>query len=564
MHWIWNTDHKVIALQFLWSAALFLLVGGAMAVAMRWQLAFPGHPIPVIGHLLPSTIVSDDGALIPGGYNMLVTMHGTILVFFVAMPVLIGVFGNFLIPLKIGAGDMAFPALNEISYWLFFVSGVVMMGSLFMPGGAPGTGWTAYAPLSSFAKYNGTPLGQTLWCTALFLNGLSSLTGAVNYITTVITMRAPGMTMFRMPLPVWAIFLTAILLILAIPVLSAAAALIIFDLNFGTTFYKPSGGGQPLLWQHLFWFFGHPEVYILILPAMGLTSEILSVNARKPVFGYKAMVWAMIAIGFLGFIVWGHHMYVSGMNLTLSAAFGVSTMVIAVPSAIKTFNWMGTIWRGNIHYTVPMAFAVAFVSMFVIGGLSGIFMAATPIDLFVHHTYFIVAHFHYVLFGGSIFSAFAALYFWFPKMSGRMFNNTLGWIHFWMTFVFFNLTFFPMHNLGLSGMMRRISDPTVYDCLRQVQPLNVVCTIGAMGLGLSTIPFLINMIWSLRSGPKAPANPWNSTTLEWTLSHPIQHGNFPVTPTVYHGPYEYSVPGLEKDYLPQNEKAPAHVTLEAH
>ena len=564
MHWIWNTDHKVIALQFLWSAALFLIVGGAMAVAMRWQLAFPGHPIPVIGHLLPSTIVSDDGALIPGGYNMLVTMHGTILVFFVAMPILIGVFGNFLIPLKIGAGDMAFPALNEISYWLFFISGVVMMGSLFMPGGAPGTGWTAYAPLSSFAKYNGTPLGQTLWCTALFLNGLSSLTGAVNYITTVITMRAPGMTMFRMPLPVWAIFLTAILLILAIPVLSAAAALIIFDLNFGTTFYKPSGGGQPLLWQHLFWFFGHPEVYILILPAMGLTSEILSVNSRKPVFGYKAMVWAMIAIGFLGFIVWGHHMYVSGMNLTLSAAFGVSTMVIAVPSAIKTFNWMGTIWRGNIHYTVPMAFAVAFVSMFVIGGLSGIFMAATPIDLFVHHTYFIVAHFHYVLFGGSIFSALAAIYFWFPKMSGRMFNNTLGWIHFWMTFVFFNLTFFPMHNLGLSGMMRRISDPTVYDCLRQVQPLNVVCTIGAMGLGLSTIPFLINMIWSLRSGPKAPANPWNSTTLEWTLSHPIQHGNFPVTPTVYHGPYEYSVPGLEKDYLPQNEKAPSHVTLEAH
>jgi cytochrome c oxidase subunit I len=564
MHWIWNTDHKVIALQFLWSAALFLIVGGAMAVAMRWQLAFPGHPIPVIGHLLPSTIVSDDGALIPGGYNMLVTMHGTILVFFVAMPILIGVFGNFLIPLKIGAGDMAFPALNEISYWLFFISGVVMMGSLFMPGGAPGTGWTAYAPLSSFAKYNGTPLGQTLWCAALFLNGLSSLTGAVNYITTVITMRAPGMTMFRMPLPVWAIFLTAILLILAIPVLSAAAALIIFDLNFGTTFYKPSGGGQPLLWQHLFWFFGHPEVYILILPAMGLTSEILSVNSRKPVFGYKAMVWAMIAIGFLGFIVWGHHMYVSGMNLTLSAAFGVSTMVIAVPSAIKTFNWMGTIWRGNIHYTVPMAFAVAFVSMFVIGGLSGIFMAATPIDLFVHHTYFIVAHFHYVLFGGSIFSALAAIYFWFPKMSGRMFNNTLGWIHFWMTFVFFNLTFFPMHNLGLSGMMRRISDPTVYDCLRQVQPLNVVCTIGAMGLGLSTVPFLINMIWSLRSGPKAPANPWNSTTLEWTLSHPIQHGNFPVTPTVYHGPYEYSVPGLEKDYLPQNEKAPSHVTLEAH
>jgi cytochrome c oxidase subunit I len=564
LHYLWNTDHKVIAMQFLFTSILYLVIGGACAEAMRWQLAWPGHPIPVLGHLLPSTVVSDDGALIPGGYNMLVTMHGTILIFFVAMPVLIGVFGNFLIPLKIGAGDMAFPALNELSYWLFSLSGLIMIGCFFCPGGAPGTGWTAYAPLSSNGAYNGTPLGQTLWCLSLFVNGLSSITGAVNYITTVITMRAPGMTMFRMPLPVWAIFVTAILLILAIPVLSAAAAMIIFDLNFGTSFYRPAGGGQPLLWQHLFWFFGHPEVYILVLPAMGFTSEILAVFSRKPVFGYKAMIYAMSVIGLLGFIVWGHHMYVSGMNLTLSALFGVSTMVIAVPSAIKTFNWMGTIWRGSIHYTVPMAFAVSFVSMFVIGGLSGIFMASTPVDLFVHHTYFIVAHFHYVIFGAIIFSLFAAIYFWFPKMSGRMFNDTLGWIHFWMTFVFFNLTFFPMHNLGLAGMMRRISDPTVYECLRQVQPLNVVCTIGAMGLGLSVVPFLINMFWSMRSGPKAPANPWHSTTLEWTVSHPIPHGNFAVTPTVHHGPYEYSVPGLQRDYLPQNEKAPSHVTLEAH
>ena len=564
MHYLWNTDHKVIAMQFLLSSIIYLVLGGSMAIAMRWQLAWPGHPIPILGHLFPSTIVSDDGALIPGGYNMLVTMHGTLLVFFVAMPVLIGVFGNFLIPLKIGAGDMAFPALNELSFWLFSLSGLIMIATFFCPGGAPGTGWTAYAPLSSHAAYNGTSLGQTLWCTSLFINGLSSLTGAVNYITTVITMRAPGMTMFRMPLPVWAIFVTAILLIFAIPVLSAAAALIIFDLNFGTSFYQPAGGGQPLLWQHLFWFFGHPEVYILVLPAMGFVSEILAVFSRKPVFGYKAMVYAMSIIGFLGFIVWGHHMYVSGMSLTLSALFSVSTMVIAVPSAIKTFNWMGTIWRGSIHYTVPMAFAVAFVSMFVIGGLSGIFMASTPVDLFVHHTYFIVAHFHYVIFGAIVFSVFAAIYFWYPKMSGRMWNPTLGWIHFWMSFVFFNLTFFPMHNLGLAGMMRRISDPTVYDCLRQVQPLNVVCTIGAMGLGLSTIPFLINMFWSLKYGPKAPANPWNSTTLEWTLDYPIPHGNFAVTPTVYHGPYEYSVPGMERDFLPQNEKAPAHVTLEAH
>jgi cytochrome c oxidase subunit 1 len=550
MHYLWNTDHKVIAMQFLFTSLIYLALGGSMAIAMRWQLAFPGHPIPILGHLLPSTVVSDDGALIPGGYNMLVTMHGTILVFFFAMPVLIGVFGNFLIPLKIGAGDMAFPA--------------VMIAAFFVPGGAPGTGWTAYAPLSSVGAYNGTCLGQTLWCISLFLNGLGSLTGSVNYITTVITMRAPGMTMFRLPLPVWTIFVTAILLIFAIPVLSAAAAMVVFDLNFGTSFFRPAGGGQPILWQHLFWFFGHPEVYILILPAMGFVSEILAVFSRKPVFGYKAMVYATCVLGIFGFIVWGHHMFVSGMGLFVGELFSLSTMVVAVPSAIKTFNWLGTIWRGSIHYTVPMAFAVAFVSMFVIGGLSGIFMASTPVDLFIHHTYFIVAHFHYVIFGGSVFSILAAIYFWYPKMSGRMWNETLGWIHFWMTLVFFNLTFFPMHNLGLAGMMRRISDPTVYDCLRQVQPLNVVCTIGAMGLGLSALPFLFNMFWSLKYGPKAPANPWNSTTLEWTIENPIQHGNFLVTPIVYNGPYEYSVPGMKKDFLPQNEKAPANVTLEAH
>jgi cytochrome c oxidase subunit 1 len=354
-------------------------------------------------------------------------------------------------------------------------------------------------------------------------------------------------------------------LIFAVPVLSAAAAMLFFDLNFGTSFFKPAGGGQPLLWQHLFWFFGHPEVYIMILPAMGLVSEIMPVFARKPVFGYKAMVYAMASIGFLGFIVWGHHMFVSGMNLTLSATFAVSTMVIAVPSGIKTFNWLGTVWKGSIEYTVPMCFTLGFVSMFVIGGLSGIFMASTPVDLFVHHTYFIVAHFHYVLFGGSLFAIFAGIYFWFPKMFGRMMNPTLGMIHFLATFIFFNLTFFPMHNLGLGGMMRRIADPTVYEHLRQLQPLNVLCTIGAFGLGLSTLVFFINLFYSLRYGAKAPNNPWLATTLEWTLpSPPTFHGNFPVIPTVYNGPYEYSVPGMEKDYLPQNEKAPAHVSLGAH
>ncbi|MEN9470221.1 MAG: hypothetical protein RL630_1954 [Verrucomicrobiota bacterium] len=561
--YLWTYDHKMIGLQYLWTALAFLFIGGALALGVRWQLGFPGAQVPIIGQLLPAT-VAVDGSIIPGGYNMLVTMHATVMVFFVVMPLLIGAFGNYLIPLQIGAGDMAFPLLNELSYWLYVLSGVILVAAFFVPGGAPGTGWTAYAPLSSVAAYNGTQIGQSLWGIAIFINGLSSIAGATNYITTIVNMRAPGLTMFRMPLPVWSLFITAILLVLAVPVLSAAAAMLFADLNLGTSFFSPAGGGQPLLWQHLFWFFGHPEVYIMVLPAMGLTSEILATFSRKPIFGYKAMVYAMVAIGFLGFIVWGHHMFVSGMNLTLSAAFSVSTMIIAVPSAIKTFNWMGTIWRGSIEFTTSMCFALAFVSMFVIGGLSGIFMASTPVDLFVHHTYFIVAHFHYVLFGGSIFSIYAALYFWFPKMFGKMLNETLGKWHFFTTLIFFNLTFFPMHNLGLGGMMRRIADPTVYEHLRQLQPLNVLCTIGAMGLGFSTFLFIWNVVISLRNGKKAPNNPWHSNTLEWTVQSPPGHGNFPKTPTVYHGAYEYSVPGMDKDYLPQNEPAPEGARLESH
>lgn len=564
MHYLWSYDHKMIGLQYLWTAFLFFLLGGALAMAVRYQLGFPNHPVPLIGRFLPSTLASDDGTIIPGGYNMLVTMHATIMVFFVVMPLLIGAFGNYLIPLKIGAGDMAFPLLNEVSYWLYVISGFFILAAFFAPGGAPGTGWTAYAPLSAVAIYNQTQVGQSLWGIAIFINGLASIAGATNYITTIITMRAPGMTMFRLPLTVWSLLITSILLIFAVPVLSAAAAMLFFDLNFGTSFFKPAGGGQPLLWQHLFWFFGHPEVYIMILPAMGLVSEIMPVFARKPVFGYKAMVYAMASIGLLGFIVWGHHMFVSGMNLTLSATFAVSTMVIAVPSGIKTFNWLGTVWKGSIEYTVPMCFTLAFVSMFVIGGLSGIFMASTPVDLFVHHTYFIVAHFHYVLFGGSLFAIFSGIYFWFPKMFGRMMNPTLGMIHFIATFLFFNLTFFPMHNLGLGGMMRRIADPTVYEHLRQLQPLNVICTIGAFGLGLSTLVFFVNLFYSIFKGPQAPDNPWLATTLEWTISSPPGHGNFPITPIVYNGPYEYSVPGMDKDYLPQNEKAPTNIQLEIH
>jgi cytochrome c oxidase subunit I len=562
--YIWSEDHKTIAIQYLFATLFFLIVGGVLAMGVRYQLAFPGVPVPLIGGLLPKWLVTDSGAFSPGGYNALFTMHATVMVFLVVMPLLVGVFGNFLIPLEIGAPDMAFPFFNALSFWLFFTSGIVLLASFFAPNGMPASGWTSYAPLSAHAAYNGTQAGQSLWCVGIFINGLSSIAGATNYITTVINMRAPGMKMFRLPLPVWALLVTAFLLLLAVPVLSAAAAMLFFDLNFGTSFFSGDNYGQPLLWQHLFWFFGHPEVYILILPAMGLASEIISVFSRKPIFGYKAMVFALMAIGVLGFIVWGHHMFVSGMNLLLSATFSFSTMVIAVPSAIKTFNWMGTVWGGSIRFTTPMCFALAFVSMFVIGGLSGIYMASTPVDLFIHHTYFIVAHIHYVLFGGSLFGVFAGIYFWYPKMFGRMMNEFWGKVHFVLMFMFFNLTFFPMHNLGLNGMMRRIADPTLYDHLRSQQPLQVFITLSAFGLGLSMIPFFINFFYCMFKGPKAPRNPWNSATLEWTLPSPPGHGNFEVTPTVYHGPYEYSVPGMPQDFLPQNQPAPDTAQLTVH
>jgi cytochrome c oxidase subunit I len=562
--YIWSEDHKTIALQYLFASMFFLCVGGLLAMGVRYQLAFPNTPVPLIGWLLPHWLVNDAGAIQPAGYNALFTMHATVMVFLVIMPFLIGVFGNYLIPLQLGAPDMAFPFFNALSFWLFFLSGLVLLSSFFSPTGFPASGWTSYAPLSSHGIYNGTQFGQSMWCVGLFINGLASIAGAMNYITTIVNMRAPGMTLFRMPLPIWALFVTAFLLLLAVPVLSAAAAMLFFDLNFGTSFFSADRLGQPLLWQHLFWFFGHPEVYIMIVPAMGLVSEIIAVNSRKPIFGYKAMVWAMVAIGGLGFIVWGHHMFVSGMNLMLSEMFSFSTMLIAVPSAIKTFNWLGTVWGGSIRFTTPMCFALAFVSMFVIGGLSGIYMAATPVDLFIHHTYFIVAHIHYVLFGGSLFGVFGAIYFWYPKMFGRMMNEFWGKVHFILAFMFFNLTFFPMHNLGLNGMMRRIADPTQYEHLRSQQPLQIFVTLSAFGLGLSTIPFLINFFYSMFRGRKAPLNPWHSNTLEWTVPSPPPHGNFTETPTVYHGPYEYSIPGMKEDFLPQNQPAPDSAQITVH
>jgi cytochrome c oxidase subunit 1 len=406
-------------------------------------------------------------------------------------------------------------------------------------------------------------MGQNLWIISLIILGISSLMGSINYITTIINMRAPGMTFFRLPLVIWSLFIVAILLLLALPVLTSALAMLLFDRTLGTSFFLPSGGGEPLLWQHLFWFFGHPEVYILILPAMGVASDVLSTFARKPIFGYRAMAFSMIGIAFLSWIVWGHHMFQSGMNPALGTSFTLTTMVIAVPSAIKTFNWLGTLWGGRIRFTVPMLHALAFVSMFVIGGLSGIFMASTPVDIFIHDTYYIVAHIHYVVFGGSVFGIFAAINYWFPKLFGRMMNEPLGKIHFWLTLLAFNGTFFPMHILGVGGHMRRIYNPTQYDFLKPLQPVNVFITYSALILGAAQILFAINFFWSLFAGKRAERNPWNANTLEWQAESPPPHGNWGAAlPTVYRGPYEYSSPEVPEDYLPQTRRlaaaAPAH------
>jgi cytochrome c oxidase subunit 1 len=560
-HYIFSTDHKMIARQFLFLGLAMLVLGGILALLVRWQLAWPETPVPGMSLFLPET----GGILEPSTYNMAFTMHATIMIFFVIMPILAGAFGNFLIPLMIGARDMAFPTLNMISFWTAALAAVLMLAGFFVEGGHAAAGWTSYAPLSAVAEYTGVNWGQNLWCISLFVLGVSSMMGSINYITTVINMRAPGMKMFRMPLVVWALFITAILLLLALPVLTSAVAMLLFDRTLGPSWFTPAGGGEPLLWQHLFWFFGHPEVYILILPAMGIASEVLPVFARKPVFGYHAMAFSMIAIAFLSWVVYGHHMFVSGMSPALGMAFTVTTMIIAVPSAIKTFNWLGTLWGGRIRFTVPMLNALAFVWMFVIGGLSGIFMASTPVDIYIQDTYFIVAHIHYVVFGGSLFGAFAAIYYWFPKMFGRMMNPVLGHLHFWPTFVFFNLTFFPMHIIGVGGHMRRIYNPLQYEFLQHLQHWNVLMTVGAICLGLSQIPFFVNFAWSLFAGRRAPLNPWNATTLEWSAPSPPPHLNWgDRLPTVYRGPYEYSVPEAPEDFLPQWQPAPARVGAERH
>jgi cytochrome c oxidase subunit 1 len=504
-------------------------------------------------------------------------MHATVMIFFVIIPFLTGAFGNFTIPLMIGAPDMAFPKLNMMSYWFMWPAFVLILVSFYVEGGAPASGWTSYAMLASSTMPAGQGLhspaapnsghGQIFWLLSLTCVGISSMMGSVNYITTIINMRAPGMTLYRMPMTIWAMFITAILQAFALPVLTVALIFQSLDKTIGTTFFLPDGlvfgnwttgpgGGQTLLWQHLFWFYSHPAVYIMILPAMGMVSDIISTFARRPLFGYRAMIYSIAGIAGLGFIVWGHHMFQSGMDPRLGTGFMIATIMIALPSAVKVFNWLGTTYRGNLKLTTAMLFALSFVALFIIGGLSGIFMAATPVDIYIHDTYFIVGHIHYVLFTSSLMGIFGAIYYWFPKMFARFMNEFWGKVHFFLSFVFANGVFFPMHILGTAGMRRRIPDITATALESPLLTLNQLMTISAILLGLSQIIFVVNFLLSIFLGKECgERNPWHSNTLEWTAPTPPPHGNFETTPIVYRGPYEYGeVPGREEDYLPQTLK----------
>ena len=513
--YVFSRDHKIIGLQFLFSTLLWFLVGGLLALGIRWQLAWPWESMPVIGPMLFSgggSAQNMGGQISPEFYTMLFTMHATVMIFLVIIPILAGAFGNYLIPLMIGAEDMAFPTLNMLSYWFMWPAFICFGGSFFVAGNGAASGWTSYPPLSAVpeAAPSSGP-AQTMWLLGVTSVGVASMLGSVNYMTTIIQMRAPGMTMFRLPMTIWAMFITALLQAFALPVLTAAGVMQLADRLVGTGFFVPeglivnnsapaSGGGQPLLWQHLFWFYSHPAVYIMILPAMGMVSDIIACFSRKPLYGYKPMVFAICGIAGLGFIVWGHHMFISGMNPYLGMTFMTATMFIALPSAVKTFNWLGTIWGGKLEFTTPMLFALAFVSMFLIGGLSGIFMAATPVDIFIHDTYFIVAHFHYVLFAGTAMAVFGSIYFWFPKMFGRMMNESFGKVHFFFTFIFLNGTFYPMHILGAVGFPRRLADPYHYQTFAHLLPMNQFMTMCAIGMVTVQVIFAANFLYSIFLG----------------------------------------------------------------
>ena len=561
--YIFSQDHKIIAKQFLITGIFWALIGGLLSIVFRLQLGFPDATLgwlkPILGHWL-----NDSGKLSQDYYLAAVTMHGTIMVFFVLTAGLSGTFSNFLIPLQIGARDMASGFMNMLSYWFFFTSGVLMLISLFLETGPAMGGWVIYPPLSALPKaISGSGAGMTLWLVSMALFIVSSLLGGINYITTIVNLRTKGMSFLRLPLTIWTFLITAILGVLTFPVLFAAALLLIFDRSFGTSFYLDeiyiagealhNLGGSPVLFQHLFWFLGHPEVYIVILPALGISSEVIATNARKPIFGYRAMIGSVLGIAFLSCIVWAHHMFVSGLNPFLGSIFMFLTLIIAVPSAIKAFNYIATLWRGNIVFTPAMLFSIGLVSLFISGGVTGIVLGNSAVDIQLHDTYFIVAHFHLVMGSASFFGMMAGVYHWFPKMFGRMMNQKMGYIHFWLTFIGAYLVFFPMHYIGIAGFPRRYYSFTNFDAFNSFTDLNTLISVAAIITVSAQFIFLFNFFFSIFKGKLATANPWRSNTIEWTTPRFPGHGNWVgKIPSVYRWSYDYSKPGEKEDFIPQN------------
>ncbi|GBD27168.1 Alternative cytochrome c oxidase subunit 1 [bacterium HR30] len=540
--YVFSTDHKIIGLQYLFTGMFMGLVGAFLAYVFRMQLAFPGESVPLYGVVTPLQ------------YNALVTNHGAIMIFWVAMPILIAGLGNYFIPLMIGCDDMVFPRLNRLSYQIFFLSTVLILASLFVPGGGFGGAWTAYPPLSASAQYNHTPWGAPLWLIAVALEFVAFLLGGINFVTTVMNARAPGMGPMQIPIFVWMVVIASIVFMASVGPLVAGAIMLLFDQLFGTHFYDPKGGGDPILWQHLFWFFGHPEVYVVLLPALGIVAEVITVFSRKKLFAYKTILYTAFATGIISFFVWAHHQFVAGIDPRMAHLFTITTLIISIPIAEMTFAFIATLYGGSIEFRTPMLWALAFIAEFLIGGVTGIFLGANATDIYLHDSYFVVAHFHYTFFPIAVIAGFAALTYWFPKMFGRHMNETLGKIHFWGTIVPFNFVFLPLFVLGAAGEHRRIYS---YEHFSQLftpglQNLRVLATVALVVMLLFQFVFLYNFIRSLFAGEKAEENPWKANTLEWAAPSPPPHGNFAEMPIVYRGPYEYSVPGRPLDYWPQH------------